>query len=94
MESFGACVVILSLDQENDQWRRLLPLFLQALKTDQLSVSTLQCHELVMCSLFCNNTFIKHINDIGFLDGAQSVGDSNCRSSLGGRIEGGLYYLL
>lgn len=71
-----------------------LVLFFQTLQAHEFSVSASEGHQLVVRPLFGNDTFIKDINDVGFLDRAQSVCHGNGCSAFGGSIKGGLHHLL
>lgn len=45
----------------------------------------------MMSAMFGNDTLIKDVDDIGFLDGAQSMGHGNGCPAFGSVIQGRLY---
>lgn len=61
--------------------------FLQTLEADQFSVPTFERHQFMMGALLRNDAFIEYIDDVGFLNGAESVGDRDGCSAFGGVVQ-------
>lgn len=74
------------LESPPKHYRQLL-LLLQALQADQFKVPALACQQLVVCTRLNNLASVEDVDDIGFLDGAKTMGDSEGGAALGGGIK-------
>lgn len=66
----------------------------QPLQFDQLGVTFLERHKVLMRSGLHDLALVEDVDDVGVLDGAESVGDADGGSSCAGVVEGGLDDLL
>jgi hypothetical protein len=64
------------------------------LQAHQLVVASLIMKELVMSAALDYSTLVKDVNDIGLLDGAETMGNGDSGTALGGSIKRGLDHLL
>ena len=70
--------------------RFLLVRLPQPLQFDQLGISFLERHKFLMRSGLHDLALVEDVDDIGVLDGTESMGDANGGSSRAGVVESGL----
>lgn len=62
----------------------------QALQVDQLVVAALVAQELGVRATLDDLALVKHVDDVGLLDRAETVGHSNGGPTTSGGVQGGL----